>query len=169
MKIYVACLAAYNNGIMHGSWIEPTSDLDELSAEVAKILESSPTKGAEEYAIHDYDGFRNLGEYPSLQAVCDFVSMVESSDFDADVVSAVVDEFSSDISTAQRVLNDNHGIHDNFQDYADDLADEMMSCHNCGDGEWIKEYFDYGKHADALSYDCIRIDVKGGVLIAPYQ
>ena len=147
----------------------PTSDVEELSAEVAKVIETSPAEGAEEHAIHDYDGFPDLGEYPSLQSICDFVEMVEDSDFDADIVSAVVDEFPYDCGTAQHVLDDNHGIHDSFQDYADWFADQMMACHDVGDGEWIKQYFDYDKFAEALSYDYIQIEVKGGVLIAPNQ
>ena len=167
MQIYVACLTSYNQGLLHGSWIEPTSDVEELSAEVAKVISSSPTEGAEEYAIHDYDGFPDLGEYPDLQKVCDFAEMVEKSDLDEDIVSAVVNEFPNDISTAQHVLDDNYGVYINFQDYADELADELMSCHSCGTGDWIKDYFDYDKHAEAISYDYIRIDVKGGVLIAP--
>jgi len=169
MQIYIACLASYNQGILHGSWIEPTSDVEELSAEVAKVIDTSPAEGAEEHAIHDYDGFPDLGEYPSLQSICDFVEMVEDSDFDADIVSAVVDEFPYDCGTAQHVLDDNHGIHDSFQDYADWFADQMMACHDVGDGEWIKQYFDYDKFAEALSYDYIQIEVKGGVLIAPNQ
>tara|TARA_R110000851_G_C12927612_1_gene550960 strand:+ start:116 stop:706 length:591 start_codon:yes stop_codon:yes gene_type:complete len=166
MQIYVSCLAAYNNGFLHGKWIEPTSDIEEMEIEVAKVIKSSPVPDAEEYAIQDYDGFPDLGEYPGLQKICDFVEMVEGSDLDADIVSAVVDEFPNDLGTAQHVLDENYGIHNSFQDYADEFADEMMACHNCGNGEWIKDYFDYDKHADAISHDYIRIDVKGGVLIA---
>ena len=133
----------------------------------AKVIDTSPAEGAEEHAIHDYDGFPDLGEYPSLQDICDFVEIVETSDFDADIVSAVVDEFPNDKGTAQHVLDENCGIHDNFQAYADELADEMMTHCYCGNSEWINQYFDYDKHAEALSYDYIQIEVKGGVLIAP--
>ena len=166
MQIYIACLASYNQGILHGSWIEPTSDIEELTAEVAKVIDTSPAEGAEEHAIHDYDGFPDLGEYPSLQDICDFVEMVDQSYFDADIVSAVVDEFPNDKGKAQSVLDENYGIHENFQAYADELADEMMACHDFGNGEWIKQYFDYEKHAEALSYGHIQIEVKGGVFIA---
>ena len=27
MKIYIACLASYNNGTPHGKWIDATSDV----------------------------------------------------------------------------------------------------------------------------------------------
>jgi antirestriction protein len=42
MKIYIACLASYNNGTMHGEWIDASSDVDEMQEEVARILRGSP-------------------------------------------------------------------------------------------------------------------------------
>ena len=42
MRIYIACLASYNNGRLHGRWIDATSDVDEMSAEIRKILRTSP-------------------------------------------------------------------------------------------------------------------------------
>ena len=65
-QIYVACLAAYNNGHLYGKWITPKADRDELEAQIKEILKFSPVAGAEEWAIHDYDDFPNLGEYPDL-------------------------------------------------------------------------------------------------------
>jgi antirestriction protein len=57
LRIYVACLAAYNNGHLHGQWIDATQDSDSLHEEVRKILAASPIKNAEEWAIHDNEGF----------------------------------------------------------------------------------------------------------------
>jgi len=58
-RIYVADLAAYNNGILHGVWIDATTELDDIQEQVRKMLRSSPEQDAEEYAIHDYEGFGN--------------------------------------------------------------------------------------------------------------
>ena len=41
-RIYVACLAAYNNGYLHGAWIDADQDTDEIRAEVAAMLLSCP-------------------------------------------------------------------------------------------------------------------------------
>lgn len=30
IRIYVACLAAYNNGILHGAWIDADQDVDDM-------------------------------------------------------------------------------------------------------------------------------------------
>ena len=70
-RIYVADLSAYNQGILHGDWIDANQEPEELSAEVQIMLERSPTPGAEEFAIHDFEGFGDyrVGEYDSLESV----------------------------------------------------------------------------------------------------
>ena len=68
LRIYVADLAAYNAGILHGVWIDATLELDVIQEQVNTMLTASPEEGAEEYAIHDYEGFDgyNLSEYEGL-------------------------------------------------------------------------------------------------------
>lgn len=42
-RIYVACLASYNNGVLHGRWIELDGmDADDVQAEIAAMLRESP-------------------------------------------------------------------------------------------------------------------------------
>ncbi|HLI60781.1 MAG TPA: antirestriction protein ArdA [Solirubrobacteraceae bacterium] len=70
-RIYVACLAAYNAGRLHGAWIDADQDTDALWSEVEEVLRTSPIPGAEEWAIHDHEGFGplQLSEYESLERV----------------------------------------------------------------------------------------------------
>jgi antirestriction protein len=70
-RIYVACLGAYNNGILHGDWIDADRSADELHEAVQRMLAASPEASAEEWSIHDYEGFGSLrlGEYKSLERV----------------------------------------------------------------------------------------------------
>lgn len=42
MRIYVACLASYNNGVLHGEWLDLTSDEDELWEGIKRVLRTSP-------------------------------------------------------------------------------------------------------------------------------
>jgi len=37
-RIYVACLAAYNNGILYGAWMAADCDTDEIWADVQAML-----------------------------------------------------------------------------------------------------------------------------------
>lgn len=41
-RIYVACLASYNAGRLHGAWIDADQDADAIHEEIAKILKASP-------------------------------------------------------------------------------------------------------------------------------
>lgn len=40
-RIYVACLASYNNGVLHGEWIDADEGVDHIHEEIAKILRTS--------------------------------------------------------------------------------------------------------------------------------
>jgi antirestriction protein len=70
-RIYVASLSDYNSGVLHGTWIDANKGPDELQAEVEAMLARSPTFNAEEFAIHDYEGFGQyaVGEYDSIERV----------------------------------------------------------------------------------------------------
>jgi antirestriction protein len=67
-RIYVASLSDYNAGILHGEWLDANQEPDELEAAVDDMLARSTTHGAEEFAVHDYEGFGayTVGEYESL-------------------------------------------------------------------------------------------------------
>lgn len=41
MKFYAACLASYNNGVLHGVWIDAESDVDSMQAQVNAMLRES--------------------------------------------------------------------------------------------------------------------------------
>jgi antirestriction protein len=70
-RIYVASLADYNEGRLYGAWIDAAQDEDELERAVKEMLAHSPSPGAEEWAIHDYEGFGllRLDESESFAAV----------------------------------------------------------------------------------------------------
>lgn len=77
-RIYVACLAAYNNGKLHGAWIDAT-DADDMEEATKAMLAASPEVGAEEWAIHDYEGFEGakLGESESFETVAEIAKLIE--------------------------------------------------------------------------------------------
>ena len=47
-RIYVACLAAYNAGQLHGEWINADREANEIQADIKSILEKSPEASAED-------------------------------------------------------------------------------------------------------------------------
>lgn len=65
MRIYVACLASYNNGRLHGRWIDASDDKAAMQAEVSAMLRESPYPNV---TIADWEaaarqaGFEESGE-----------------------------------------------------------------------------------------------------------
>ena len=55
---YIACLASYNGGILHGFWVdlEKVEDVDDIQECIAWVMATSSELGAEEYAVHDWAG-----------------------------------------------------------------------------------------------------------------
>lgn len=70
-RIYVASLSDYNDGRLHGAWLDAAAEPDELQAGINSMLGRSPMPGAEEWACHDHDGFGplHLGEYEDLATI----------------------------------------------------------------------------------------------------
>jgi antirestriction protein len=70
-RIYVASLSDYNNGILHGEWLDAEDEPDELYAAIQAVLDQSPAGQAEEFAIFDFEGFGpwRLDEYESIAMV----------------------------------------------------------------------------------------------------
>jgi antirestriction protein len=53
-KIYIACLASYNNGVLHGKWIEASTDVDAMQSEVNAVLRSSKFPNVEVEHVEEY-------------------------------------------------------------------------------------------------------------------
>ncbi len=70
-RIYVASLSDYNAARLHGAWINANQDAEDLHAAIQHMLERSREPIAEEWAIHDYEGFGplHLSEYESIEHV----------------------------------------------------------------------------------------------------
>lgn len=73
-RIYAASLSDYNNGVLHGVWLDADREPEELQADIEAMLAASPTTArygevAEEWAIHDYEqwGLLRLGEYEPVE------------------------------------------------------------------------------------------------------
>ncbi|MGC2372862.1 MAG: antirestriction protein ArdA [Solirubrobacteraceae bacterium] len=122
-RIYVACLAAYNNGLLHGEWIDADQSADELHETVARMLAASPQPGAEEWAIHDYEGFGSLrlGEYESLERVATIAGGIAEH---GDAFSAWLSyDESQDVTDVQAFEDAYRGEWDSLRAYAEDYAE----------------------------------------------
>jgi antirestriction protein len=70
-QIFVQHLAAYNNGLLIGEWLDATQDLSDLETEVKEILSRYP---GEEWIIGDYSDFGaiKLSKTESLENIARF-------------------------------------------------------------------------------------------------
>ncbi len=83
-RVYVACLAAYNSGRLHGRWIDANQDADDIRDKVAEMLAASPDyDGSDEWAIHDHEGLGAIGESESFDRVAAIGQAVAAAGDDA--------------------------------------------------------------------------------------
>jgi antirestriction protein len=126
-KIYVADLAAYTNGKLHGVWINALSDLDEMLDSIKDMLKTSPERYAEEYAIHDYEGFDgcSLSEYQSIESIRNLaIFLNEYPDFGG----ALLEHFNNDVEQAQMAAEENYqGCFEYTADYAQAITEDTAS------------------------------------------
>jgi antirestriction protein len=142
MRFYAACLASYNNGVLHGIWVDASDDIDAMQATINAMLRSSrfpnvtvthPETGesvpsAEEWAIHDHEGFGELAEYAGLAKVAEIVAINDVAE-ERDIPLAVLQEAMSDASAeadrAEDFVDDRYrGKYDSWADFAEQFTEE---------------------------------------------
>lgn len=101
LRIYVADLAAYNNGVLRGVWIDATDD--DIPEQIQAMLVDSP-EHSEEWAIHDYVGFAGirLSESEDIERVHDLALAIE--------------EYGEAFALYAGLVGDDYATHESFQD-----------------------------------------------------
>lgn len=164
-RIYVASLSDYNSGVLHGVWIDDCTDADAIQEEVDAMLRGSKypnitveclecegcdddcpqCKGsgvvpsAEEWAIHDSDGFGDL-----LDESTDFDCIVEHARLIEEHGAAWIaycDHVGADYAEESAFEDAYCGQWDSEQSYAENIINE---CYNLDElmGS-LSHYFDY--------------------------
>lgn len=140
-RIYVASLSDYNAGRLHGKWISlnECDTVDEVWAEINKMLAASPEfkefpQGgpAEEWAIHDYEGFGDwhISEYASIAKLFVAAKLIEDQGEKAAAFLGFKDDdwFDED-TTVESLLDTFHehycGEWESEREYVENLVDEL--------------------------------------------
>lgn len=126
-RIYVVCLAAYNSGCLHGAWINASQEPWSIWDEVSEMLKSSPIEGAEEWAIHDYEGFGPLRikEYEGFERVSAIALFIAAH---GEIGAALLEHFNGDIEEARATFADRYlGRHASLADYVQELTEETTA------------------------------------------
>jgi antirestriction protein len=122
-RIYVACLAAYNNGHLHGRWIDAAQDAKDIQSEISEMLRESPIPNAEEWAIHDYEGFEGaeLAEYSSTETVVKLAGFVSEH---GELGGKLLAHFGGDLEDAEAAFENYAGQHQSLVDFVQELTEE---------------------------------------------
>lgn len=126
-RIYVACLAAYNSGYLHGAWIDAAQEPWSIYDDVQTMLAASPIAGAEEWAIHDYEGFGEvrIEEYTGFDRVSELANFIAEH---GEVGAALLDHYSGDLTEAEEAIADRYmGQHASLADYVQEVTEESTA------------------------------------------
>ncbi|MEV0445318.1 antirestriction protein ArdA [Streptomyces spectabilis] len=127
--IYVASLADYNAGHLHGRWIDADQSADEILAEIGAMLAASPIAGAEDYAIHDSEGFGGIRLAESL----DLEDVVKLAELVTEHPPELVEHFDGEgyapIEIAEQIAEHLRGIYESLADYADEWIGDSLPAH----------------------------------------
>jgi antirestriction protein len=123
-RIYVRCLKAYNNGFLHGMWIDANQEPDEIQEAINYMLSWSPmckTEECEEWAIHDYENFEGItiSESESIERVSNLAMLVEEH---GEPFGAFLEWYGED---EEEKFEENYvGCYKNKQDFAEEYYEQ---------------------------------------------
>lgn len=160
-RIYAACLAGYNNGHLHGVWIDATQGEWAIETDIQTMLASSPIAGAEEWAIHDYEGFAgiSLSEYEGVQRVVRLARFVSDH---GEVGAKVLEYYGGDLDESEEALNDRYlGEYASLADFMQETTEEAVTM-----PQTLQSYVDWNAMArDAeLSGDVLTFETAYDVV-----
>lgn len=144
IRIYVACLASYNNGILHGVWIDATKSVAAIHDQIAAMLNASQIEEAEEYAIHDYEGFEGVPifEQQSIESAFETAAFIEEHG----ALGGKLISYFGDLDEAREAISDRYaGLYPSLEDFARELTEETTSI-----PENLAFYIDYERMARDL-------------------
>lgn len=123
-RIYVASLSDYNNGRLHGVWLDAARSADDIYSDINAMLASSREPDAEEFAIHDYDefGVKQIDEYDGIPLVAQIANGIAEH---GDAFSAWADVHADDPDMLDQFSEHYLGHYQSLQDYAEEIIDDL--------------------------------------------
>jgi len=160
-RIYAACLAAYNNGILHGAWIDVSTDAWAIWDGIAAMLAKSPMAEAEEWAIHDYEGFAGIriSEHEGIERVAELAGFIAEH---GTLGAELYNHFGSDLEEAREAITDRYlGQYSRLADYMEEVTEQSITV-----PQQLAYYIDYEAMArDAeMSGDLFTIETAHDVV-----
>ncbi len=126
-RIYVASLSDYNAGRLHGVWIDATQGGWLIHEQISAMLRKSTEDVAEEWAIHDYEGFEglSLNEFEDVYVVGEIAQLIAKHGVAFAAWYGNEDHRNEDIEDYEERFEDAYqGKFDDLADYAQQLAED---------------------------------------------
>ena len=174
-KIYVASLSDYNDGELHGVWIDlDGKTVDDIQQEIDSMLAASPFAHsdfarahgltAEEYAIHDHEGFggNTVGEWTNIDAIAAMAELI----CEHDQAGAAFFAHADDYGWAIREFSDRYrGQWPNFSEFAQELFDDVSSdvVAAAADNDYL--VIDYDRFARDIASDYAIVSTPESVFV----
>jgi len=136
-RIYVASLADYNAGRLHGRWIDADQPADTIREQITQMLAESREPVAEEWAIHDYENFGSLSlsECEDIDRIAEVALLItEHGPLFVSLLGYLGG--TSSIDDARRYMEEGYrGAFDSLADYAQELVVEVDESEREGDAK----------------------------------
>ncbi len=171
-RVYIACLSSYNNGDLHGDWINLDGS-EEISRRISLILDSSQTPEAEEYAIHDHEYCGSIYEYSGIDELKQIAKAYQAAQSEgiewADLVAYC--EYQSEDLSPEAVTSYQErfaGSACSLQEWCESFLEESSQFDECSDT--LRRYFNIEAYArDMEINDVFTIDRPGETLVFWHQ
>ena len=171
MRVWIGCLACYAAGNLVGRWYGADEAADVTSNEIHygpgwRSAEDAPEHPHEELWVMDLDGApigfaheMSPSDATEIALAVDAVEGKFSGYVGADVYfqwllddygRVEIDEITDYLERFEELYV---GKWDTFQDYAIELADDLLRAQGIGDTDTLSRYFDYEQFARDLRYD----------------
>ena len=167
-RIYVASLADYTAGRLHGRWIDADQSAETIREQIGEMLAQSKEPLAEEWAIHDYENFGDLrlDEFDDIDRVAEVAHLMTEY---GPVFASLIDYLghTSSVDEARRYMEDGgyQGEFDSLAEYAQELIEDCYSDVLNNLPEFIRYRIDYDGIARdmELSGDVFTLQCEGRV------
>lgn len=177
MKIsgFITNLGKYNEGELVGEWIDfPISD-EELQAVLQRIgIGSTDQFGSpyEEVFFTDWElpegmDWQVFGEYPDISQVNEVAEVIENSDYDEEVISAIFEQYSTLQEALDVLENGDFMVMHDVTD-AESLGEYYVNEVDGGisnlDRDTLESYFDYESYGRNLEISGNVVYYSGGAI-----
>lgn len=159
IKLYVANLGKYNEGILQGEWFTLPVDMKEVAEKIGL------NEVYEEWAIHDYEAPFKIEEYNSIDKLNEVAEQLQNLDEEDSIIESILGNFSTIEEGLEILENRDYMVYVDCKDMTE-VAYEYAEQTDILEGasETIARYFDYEAFGRDMGIEGTFIDYDNGII-----